>query len=314
MRKNQSAVRGAAAMTPMMVQWHATKADHPDCLIFFRMGDFYELFFDDAQAAAAALDIALTKRGSHNGEAVPMAGVPIHAAEQYLSRLIRKGFRVAICEQMEDPAAAKKRGNKAIVRRDVIRVVTPGTITEDSLLEAGRHNHLAALAEAHGELGLAWLDMSTGELWLQSVPEQTLAAALARIEPGELLVAEATLQRPSLFETYQDNKERLTVLPPSRWDALNAARRLQKLYGLATLDAFGPPSHAEIAAAGALVEYVELTQAGRVPHIERPRRLAAPGTAGALMEIDPATRRNLELTATMGGERRGSRGVPSSFW
>ena len=200
----------------MMVQWHETKAAHPDCLIFFRMGDFYELFFDDAVTAAASLNIALTKRGSHNGEDVPMAGVPIHAAEQYLSRLIRNGHRVAICEQIEDPAVARKRGGKSIVRRAVVRVVTPGTITEDSLLDARRHNHLAALAEAHGDLGLAWIDMSTGELWLQPLGEADLAAALARVDPGELLVADRTLQRPGLFETLGDERDRLTILPRSR--------------------------------------------------------------------------------------------------
>ena len=306
MSKSEPAVRRASVITPMMVQWHEAKTAHPDCLIFLRMGDFYELFFDDAVAAAATLNITLTKRGSHDGDDVPMAGVPIHAAEQYLSRLIRNGHRVAICEQMEDPAAARKRGGKSIVRRSVTRVVTPGTITEDTLLDARRHNHLAALAEAHGELGIAWLDISTGALSLQPLGEADLAAALVRIDPGELLVAERMLQRPHLFETFGGEKDRLTILPVSRWDAMNATRRLQSLYGVATLDAFGSPTHAEIAAAGALIDYIELTQVGRLPHIERPRRMPAPGAAGATMEIDAATRRNLELTRGADGGRRGS--------
>ena len=306
MRKIEPSARRAPAVTPMMAQWHETKAAHPDCLIFFRMGDFYELFFDDAVVAAASLNIALTKRGSHNGEDVPMAGVPIHAAEQYLSRLIKHGHRVAICEQMEDPAVAKKRGSKSIVRRDVTRVVTPGTITEETLLDARSHNHLAALAEAHGELGLAWLDMSTGELWLQPLAEADLAAALSRIDPGELLLADRTLQRTALFGTFGREKDRLTVLPQGRWDALNAAQRLHEVYEVASLDAFGPPTHAEIAAAGALIDYVELTQVGKLPHIDRPRRLPAPGASGATLEIDAATRRNLELARGAGGDRQGS--------
>src|SRR5690606_25083325 len=147
---------------------------NPGCLLFYRMGDFYELFFEDAVAAAAALDITLTKRGQHQGEEVPMCGVPVHAAEAYLSRLIRQGLKVAICEQLEEPAEARKRGSKSVVRRDVVRLVTPGTLTEDELLDARRHNYLAALGEAGGALGLAWLDISTGDFFA----EETTAAAL----------------------------------------------------------------------------------------------------------------------------------------
>ena len=171
----------------MFAQWHEAKAEYPDCLLFFRMGDFYELFFDDAVAAAAALDIALTKRGEHDGVPIPMAGVPVHAAEQYLPRLIRAGHRVAVCEQMESPAEARKRGSKSIVRRAVVRVITPGTLSEETLLDSRRHNYLASCAEVRGELGLAWLDMSTGEVWMQPLPKNggpvLLAAALARIAP-----------------------------------------------------------------------------------------------------------------------------------
>ena len=167
-------------LSPAMSQWWATKNAHPECLVFFRMGDFYELFFDDAVAAAGALDIALTKRGTHKGEPVAMAGVPVHAADQYLSRLIRKGFRVAICDQMEDPAAAKKRGPKSVVHREVTRIITPGTLTEDGLLDARQHNHLAALAEVQGALATAWLDMSTGAVWLQPLG----AGGGAGVSPG----------------------------------------------------------------------------------------------------------------------------------
>ncbi|MFQ5972278.1 MAG: DNA mismatch repair protein MutS [Alphaproteobacteria bacterium] len=301
--------RAADAITPMMVQWHETKSSHPDCLLFFRMGDFYELFFDDAVAASGALDIALTKRGTYKGAPVPMAGVPVHSAEQYLERLIRHGFRVAVCEQMEDPAEARKRGAKAVVRRAVVRVVTPGTLTEDSLLDARSHNFLAALAEAQDDLGLAWLDISTGELWLQRLEVADvngLGAALERVAPGELLVPERMIQRPELFEIFEERKEALTPLPTTRFDSTNALRRLEGLFGVRTLEAFGDPSRAEVAAAGALVDYVELTQCGKLPRLDRPRRLPPPGRDGAVMEIDSATRRNLELGRTLGGERKGS--------
>jgi DNA mismatch repair protein MutS len=305
----------AAAASPMLAQWQAVKASYPDCLLFYRMGDFYELFFDDAVAAAAALDIALTKRGQHEGEPVPMAGVPVHAAEQYLPRLIRAGHRVAVCEQMEGPADAKKRGSKSIVRRDVVRVITPGTLSEDTLLDARRHNYLAACAEVREAFGLAWLDMSTGEVWMQSIPggreekggrANLLAAALARIAPGELLVPDRLTGRDDLAPLWSDMADALTPLPASRFDSANAEARLCAAYGVGTLDAFGAPERAEIAAAGALLDYLALTQVGRMPRLARPHRLPPPGAAGAVMEIDAATRRNLELAQTLGGERRGS--------
>ena len=178
-------------VTPMMAQFLAIKAEHPDALLFYRMGDFYEMFFDDAVQAARALDITLTKRGKHLGEDIAMCGVPVHSHEQYLSRLIRKGFRVAVCEQTEDPAEAKKRGAKSVVNRAVVRVVTPGTITEDALLDARANNYLACIAEAEGKLGLAWVDVSTGQFFAQASSAQSLAAQLARLSPGELLGADS---------------------------------------------------------------------------------------------------------------------------
>ncbi len=305
------AARIPAGTTPMFAQWHEAKAAYPDCLLFFRMGDFYELFFDDAVAAAEALDIALTKRGHQDGVPVPMAGVPVHAAEQYLPKLIKAGHRVAVCEQVEDPAAAKKRGSKSIVRREVVRVVTPGTLSEDVLLDARQHNYLAALAISGGELGLAWLDMSTGEVWLQPLGARAsaalaLPAALARIAPGELLLPEALVKEPSLFETWAELNKVMTPLPASRFDSANAERRLTDYYGVATLEAFGAPGRAETAAAGALLDYLTLTQVDRMPRLARPQRLPPPGAAGGVMEIDPATRRNLELTQTLAGARAGS--------
>jgi len=299
-----------AGASPMMLQYLKIKKDHQDALLFYRMGDFYELFFDDAVKASAALDITLTRRGQHQGRDIPMCGVPVHAAEGYLSRLIRHGFRVAICEQTEDPAAAKKRGGKAVVRRAVVRVVTPGTITEDELLDARAHNYLAALAEAGGALGLAWLDMSTGDFQAQVLPgalaegtlSSVLSGALARVQPGELLLPERLLQRAELFEVLGEWKAALSPLPSARFDSDNGRRRLEALFEVKALDAFGDFGRAELAAAGALVDYVELTQQGRLPRLTAPRRVAA----GAVMEIDAATRRNLELTQTLTGARKGS--------
>src|SRR5689334_14231993 len=203
--------------TPAMAQYLELKRAHPDCLLFYRMGDFYELFFEDAGRAAAALDIQLTKRGKHEGEDIPMCGVPVHAAEAYLSRLIRQGFKVAVCEQIEDPAEAKKRGGKSPVRRAVVRVVTPGTLTEDGLLDARRHNYLLAVGEAMGELGLAWLDLSTGGFETQPLPSASLGAALARLTPGEVLVPERLLARGDIAETLAEWQRVLSPLASARF-------------------------------------------------------------------------------------------------
>ncbi len=291
------------ALPPMLRHYREVKAAHPDCLLFYRMGDFYELFFDDAVTAAGALDIALTRRGKQAGADVPMCGVPVHAAESYLARLIRAGFRVAVCEQMEDPAAAKKRGgSKALVRRDVIRVVTPGTLTEETLLDARTHSYLAALAEAGGDLGLAWLDMTTGDFAARPVPPGDTGAALARLDPSEILISDRLIERPDLYGHLADWRDRLTVQPASRFDSLNAGARLAAHFGVASVEAFGAFTRSETAAAGALLDYVDLTQRGRTPRLSRPVRRLASET----MEIDAPTRRNLELTRTLSGERRGS--------
>ena len=288
--------------TPMMAQYLEIKRANPDALLFYRMGDFYEMFFADAEAASAALDITLTKRGKHLGEDIPMCGVPVHAAESYLSRLIRKGFRVAVCEQTEDPAEAKKRGSKSVVQREVVRVVTPGTITEDALLDARRHNYLAAVAEAGGALGLAWLDVSAGAFYAQPAAEADLAAALARIAPGELLVPERLTAKPAFSGVLLEFRDVIAPLPDPRFDSEAARRRLEEVFGVRALDAFGDFGRAEISAIGAVVGYVELTQRGKLPRLQRPRRLGR----GATMEIDAATRRNLEIVQTLSGSRDGS--------
>ncbi|MGO4726217.1 MULTISPECIES: DNA mismatch repair protein MutS [unclassified Inquilinus] len=285
----------------MMAQYLEAKAAHPDCLLFFRMGDFYEMFFDDAVKAAAALDIALTKRGQHQGGDIPMAGVPAHSHEAYLARLIRLGFRVALCDQTESPDDARKRSGKTLVRREVVRVVTPGTVTEDGLLEPRSANHLVALAEVAGTLAIAAVDISSGDLVTEPTAPDRLGAALARFDPSEILLPERVLQNPALFELLGDWKMRLTPQPSARFDSENGRRRLQDLFRVGTLDAFGSFERAEVAAAGALVDYIQLTQKA-LPRLSPPRRLPR----GAVMEIDVATRRNLELTRTLSGDRRGS--------
>ncbi|MFA7457255.1 MAG: DNA mismatch repair protein MutS, partial [Micavibrio sp.] len=289
----------AQGHTPMMAQYHALKAQYPDCLLFYRMGDFYEMFYEDAVKAAECLDITLTKRGKSDGGEIPMCGVPFHSYEPYLAKLIRSGFRVAICEQTETPEEAKKRGGyKALVNRDVVRVVTQGTLTEDTLLSPRENNYLAAICETGGQYGLAWLDLSTGEFLIQPPSKAQLAASIDRIMPSEILVQD----RIAAMDAFALHKNILTPQPSSLFDSQNAQKRLEALFGVGTLESFGAMSRAEIAAAGALIDYVNRTQKGKMPRIDRPRQV----TAGAVMDIDPATRRSLELTRTQTGERRGS--------
>ena len=287
----------------MMVQYLDIKDAHPDSLLFYRMGDFYELFFEDAEKAAAALDIVLTKRGTHGNEPIPMAGVPHHAAENYLSRLIRAGFKVAIAEQTEDPAEAKKRGAKSVVQREVVRIVTPGTLTEDSVLPPGSHNYLAAVAKVAGSLSLAWLDMSTGDFCVQSVRDNgALAQALDVIVPAEIVFPETAFEDPAFLQAITATEAAQTPLPKVRFDSTNANDRLCKAFGVANLDAFGDFSRAEIAAAGSVADYVFLTQKGSMPRL-RPLQQVQSGWA---LDIDPASRRNLELFATQNGQAKGS--------
>jgi DNA mismatch repair protein MutS len=267
-----------------MAQWFAAKEAHPDALVFFRMGDFYELFFSDAEAAAAALDIALTQRGEHNGTPVPMCGVPQHAAEAYLARLIRRGFRVAVAEQMEDPKARPPgRNAKAPIRREVVRLITPGTITEEALLEAGRVNLLLALAlDGHAGVGAAWLDVSTGLFETMALAQADLPSLLGRLEPAEILAA-ASLP---LGDWAGKRAPDVVPSPP-----LVARRRLAEAFGVASVDAFGSFSDVEAIAAVMAVDYVRATQAGTLPRLARP---APQGSAG-LLAMDAATRASLEI-------------------
>ena len=266
-----------------MAQWFAAKAAHPDALLFFRMGDFYELFFDDAEAAAAALDIQLTARGEHGGEPIRMCGVPVHAADAYLLRLIRKGFRVAIAEQMEDP---KARSGKTPIRREVVRLVTPGTLTEEALLEAGRPNLLLALAAGGDRLGAAWIDISTGLFETAEATANALPALLGRLDPAEVLA-------PAEVPLGDWERRRGPAEPPP----LGARRRLAEAFGVASLEAFGTFGEPEAAAAALALEYVRATQAGKLPHLARP----APQGAAGRMEMDAATRASLEIARARDG-------------
>ena len=303
-----AAAEGTGHVTPVMAQFIEIKAANPDCLLFYRMGDFYELFFQDAEIAARALGIVLTKRGKHQGQDIPMCGVPIHRADEYLHRLIALGHRVAVCEQLEDPAEAKKRGAKSVVRRDVVRLVTPGTLTEDSLLDARRNNYLLAVTRARlssvgDELrfALAWIDMSTGEFRITEATRAALATEIARLEPGEIIVSDALYAEPELAP-YWRSLPAVTPLTRDVFDSATAERRLTSFFAVATSDAFGTLSRLELTAAAAIVTYVERTQLGARPPLSPPAR----EQAGASMAIDQATRANLELTRTLGGERRGS--------
>ncbi len=287
-------------VTPMMAQYLEIKAEYPDALLFYRMGDFYEMFFDDAVAAAEALDIALTKRGKHDGAEIPMCGVPHHAAESYFLTLIRKGFRVAVCEQMESPAEAKKRGYKAVVKREVVRLVTPGTLTEESLLDARRHNFLAAYHLVRDEGALAWVDISTGGFYVMPCAPVHLGPELARLTPRELIVVDGA--ETDWGAVVDEAGATLTTLGAAAFDSTAGEKRLCGLYKVGSLDAFGSFGRAEIAAMSAVAEYLAITQKGNLPLLRPPVHEAQTSA----MQIDAATRRSLELTHAMGGGRKGS--------
>jgi DNA mismatch repair protein MutS len=295
-------------VTPLMEQYIEIKAAHPGYLLFYRMGDFYELFFDDAEVASRALGIVLTKRGKHRGQDIPMCGVPVHRADEYLHRLIAQGHRVAVCEQTEDPAEAKKRGAKSVVQRDVIRLVTAGTLTEDSLLDAKRNNYLVAVArakrgatDADSAFALAYLDISTGEFRLSTCDRSGLPAEIARLEPGEIIMSDALYDDADLAPLWR-SLPAVTPLTRDVFDGASAERRLAAYFAVATADVFGALSRLELTAAAACVTYVERTQLGKRPPLSPPAR----EVAGTTLTIDASTRANLELMRTQSGERRGS--------
>ena len=296
--------KAAAKVTPMMAQYLGIKQEvGTQALLFYRMGDFYELFFDDAVKAAEALDIALTKRGKHQGEDIAMCGVPVHASETYLQRLIKKGFRVAVCEQTESPKEAKKRGYKAVVRREVVRLVTPGTLTEDTLLDARGRNIILALSKTlSGDSAIAWADISDGLFYVCDVPAQRLPSELSALNPREIILPEALYQTAEFMESLPLAGTALTPQPSTKFEPRAAGRRLAERFGVESVDGFGAFSKAELSAAGALVDYLELTQAGNPVQLSVPQRRVASG----FMAIDPATRASLEIDRTQKGTKAGS--------
>jgi len=293
--------RDLAEATPVMAQYFAAKARQPDALLFFRMGDFYELFFEDALTAGRAIGLAVAKRGKHAGEDIPMAGVPAHTAEAYLAKLIRLGFKVAVCEQMEDPAEAKKRGYKAVVHRDVVRVVTPGTITEDGLLDARGSNRLAAVAVRQGRAAVASVELSTGDVESLLLDREDLAAALGALRPSETLAADRLFADEIVSAALKTAGGALSPMASAMAEPGAAEARLKRLYGVETLDGFGDFAPAELSALGLLAAYIETTQAGKAPVLKAPRR----GVESEFMAIDPATRWSLEIDRAQNGGREG---------
>jgi len=299
--------------SPSMAQFLEIKAANPDSLLWYRMGDFYELFFDDAVVASAALGIVLTKRGKHLGQDIPMCGVPIHRADEYLQRLIRLGYRVAVAEQLEDPAEARKRGSKAVVRRDVVRLVTPGTLTEETLLDAKARNYLTALfrpaanrdeplAESDGSVALASLDISTGEFEIGEIKGVDLPGELIRLSPSEVILVDACLADAGLKRWIELSGAAATPVPAAYFDSLAGEASLKEQLKVAELGGFGGFSRPELAAAGALLKYVELTQMGRRPVLRPPKKS---GSESVLL-IDAASRASLELTRSTSGDKQGS--------
>ncbi len=293
-RTNNSDAPATPQATPMMAQYLALKAQATDCLLFYRMGDFFELFFDDAKAAAATLDIALTSRGEHMGQPIPMCGVPVHSAESYLARLIRGGHRVAIAEQTETPAQAKARGSKALVARDIVRYVTAGTLTEETLLDARRDNLLVAVAGvgSEDEVGIAAADISTGRFETMRCRADDLSAELARLRPSETVVPEGSAF--ALDDAHGFNK--------AAFSSSRAEEALKRLFGVATLDGFGQFGRAELAAMGGLIAYLDHAGKGTLPFLAPPLRKES----GGHVAIDAATRESLEIVSTMAGTRSGS--------
>jgi DNA mismatch repair protein MutS len=300
------ALQSGVGATPMMEQYIEIKQANADSLLFYRMGDFYELFFHDAEIASRVLGITLTKRGKHQGQDIPMCGVPVHAADDYLQKLIASGNRVAVCEQIEDPAEARKRGSKSVVRRDVVRLVTPGTITEEKLLAPGEANYLMALGRVKGgsddAYALAWIDISTGAFRVAESAVERLLTDVLRVDPRELVLADSVYHDPALRGTLDVLGRIANPQPPTLFDSSAAPARIARYFGVATTDAFGQFSRAELAAIAGAVAYVEKTQKAERPPLARPQR----EEAGASLFIDAATRANLELTRTLSGSRDGS--------
>lgn len=304
--KSRTSAKKLTTATPMMEQFIEIKAANPDSLLFYRMGDFYELFFDDAVDASRALGITLTKRGQHMGQDIPMCGVPVHAADDYLQKLIALGFRVSVCEQMEAPSEAKKRGAKSVVKRDVVRLVTPGTITEEKLLDPSQSNYLMTVSRIKSAetpvFGLAWVDISTGHFRVSQSSQTRLLADIMRIEPSEIIVSETLFHDEHLRGTFDILGK--SVVPQSSvlFDSTVAEDRIKRYFNLSALEGIGEFERVELAAVAAAIAYIEKTQLNERPALEYPER----DGAGQSLFIDPATRTNLELVRTLSGAKKGS--------
>lgn len=288
--------------TPVMEQYLNLKAEYKDYLLFYRLGDFYELFFDDAVQASKLLNIVLTKRGNANGKDIPMCGVPVHSSESYLHKLIDLGFKVAICDQLETADEAKKRGYKSIVKRDVVRIVTPGTVIEDSLLEDKNNNYLASIVEKAGEYAVAWLELSTGKFFYSSASSKTLDSDLLRISPRELLISEEITEKEKIRSILKNYKISITQHAQSFFEHSRAYRTLCDFYKVKELRVINNFNKVEVMACGALLEYVRVTQRGFIPRLEFPKAYKQQN----FMLIDASARRNLELFSTQFGEKKGS--------
>lgn len=286
-------------VTPSTRQYLEIKNEYKEYLLFYRVGDFYELFFDDAHTASKALDIVLTHRGTYMGQPIPMCGVPYHAYESYLAKLMNQGFKVAICEQTETPEDAKKRGGtKALVKREVVRLVTAGTLTEDNMLDARKNNYLLCCAMYEKNFGFAWLDLSTGDFFTKNIAftidkkAEVLQSFLSYIEAGEIIISDSLLQNQSLFNVLKYYQDKLTVLPQTRFNIINAQSMIEKFFKVHTIESFGHFSKPEIIASGIILDYIETTQKGQVPQLKNPVCY----TQKQFLEIDAATRQSLELT------------------
>ena len=282
-----------ANITPMMQQYLSVKEQYKDYMLFYRMGDFFELFFDDAITASKALDIILTRRGKAQGADIPMCGVPAHSHESYLNKLIKLGFKVAICEQVESPEEAKqKRGYKAVVKREVTRVITPGTLTEDTLLDAASSNYLLSLNLCKdGNLAICWCDISTGEVNFSSVKHENLFSEIERISPKEIIINDEILSVRELSDFVSHYRKILSAHSKSFFGADKSERKIKTAFGTTTLDSFGKIEKEELGAIGALIEYLEITQVGKLPRLSNPKR----SEEKTFLEIDSASFNNLEI-------------------
>jgi len=293
----EKTITPSVTLTPIMAQYHAIKEQNPDCLLFFRLGDFYELFLEDAKIASQALDIILTRRHKNTSEEIPMCGVPVHASDSYIARLIKKGFRVAVCEQMEK---STPKGIKAPLRREVVRIITPGTLTEDSLLNARCHNFLLALYPNGDQISVACIDISTGDFFTESHPNTTLSSVLNRLSPQEILLPESMLETAVVQSIWQEWKSKVHPLNLARFD--RGEDRLTSFFNIQTMDSLGSFSAGELSAAGALLDYVLVTQKKNALMVSRPKKM----DTHHFLEMDGFTRRNLEIMSTLFGEKKGS--------